>query len=118
VPTGIRDSQGFVIEPTFWLFGILIKDFIGLILIPVIRLLSIRIRDAFDIDPVLGLLILGVVNLFRRIDRRSEILEKVTAIDAFTVELDVISIIGAGGISGRECEYVTERLTVQRVCKD
>jgi len=73
-----------------------------LVLVPVIGLLGIGIRDAFDINPILGLLVLGIVYLFRRVDRGSEILEKVPTIDTFTVDLDVISIIGAGRISMRE----------------
>lgn len=84
--TRIRDSQGLIVEPTFRLLGILVENFIGLILIPVIRLLGIRIRNPFDIHPILGLLVLRIINLRRRVDWRGEILEKVTTIEAFTVD--------------------------------
>jgi len=63
VHTGVRDTQGLVIEPTFGLLGFIIKNLIGCILIPVIRLLGIRIRDAFNIHPIFGFLVLGVINL-------------------------------------------------------
>jgi len=95
VPTGIRDTQELIIEPTLRLLGILVENLIGCILIPVIRLLGISIRDAFGIHPIFGLLVLRIINLGGWVDRGSEILEEVTMIEAFTVDQDVISIIRA-----------------------
>jgi len=95
VPTGIRDTQELIIEPTLRLLGILVENLIGCILIPVIRLLGISIRDAFGIHPIFGLLVLRIINLGGWVDRGSEILEEVTTIEAFTVDQDVISIIRA-----------------------
>ena len=43
VPTGIGDSQRFIIEPTLGLLGVLIRNLIGLILVPIFRLLSIGV---------------------------------------------------------------------------
>ena len=68
IRTGIRNSQGFIIEPAFRLLSILIEDLIGLVLIPVIGLLGIGIRNAFDINPIPGLFVLRIVYLFRRVD--------------------------------------------------
>jgi hypothetical protein len=96
VPTGVRDTQGLIIEPTFWLLGFLVENFIGCIFIPVIGLRGIRVRDTFGIHPIFGLLVLRVINLGGWVDRGTEILEEVTTTDAFTVDQDVISIIGAG----------------------
>jgi hypothetical protein len=100
VPTGVRDTQGLLIKPTFRLLGFLVKNLIGCILIPVIRLLGIGIRDAFGIHPIFGFLVLRIINLGGWVDCRSEILKEVAAIDAFTVYQDVISIIGAERMLG------------------
>jgi hypothetical protein len=118
IHTGVRDTQGLIIEPTFGLLGFIIKNLIGCILIPVIRLLGIRIRDAFGIHPIFGFLVLGVINLGGWVNRRSEILQKVTAIEAFTVDQNVISIIRAGRcqLSGVNCKNNTDcRKSVYRL---
>ena len=107
VHTGIWDTQGFIIEPTFRLLSLLVEDLIGLILVPVIGLRGIRVRDAFGIHPIFGLLILRIINLSGWVDSGSEILEEVTAIDAITIDQDVISIIGAGRQLIQWCEDVT-----------
>lgn len=86
VPTGVRDTQGLILEPTFRLLGFLVKNLIGCILIPVIRLRGISVRDAFGIHPIFGLLVLSIINLGGWVDRGSEILEEVTTTDAFTVD--------------------------------
>jgi hypothetical protein len=116
--TRIRDSGGFIIKPTFRLLGLLIDDLIGLILIPVLGLLGIRVSDAFGVDPIRGLLVLGIIDFGRRVNRGCEILEKVTMIDAFTVNPDVVGIIRAERISVQVYGHMTIKLTVQRVCKD
>ena len=86
VPTGVRDAQGLIIEPTFRRLGFLVKNLIGCILIPVIRLRGISIRDAFGIHPIFGLLVLRIINLGRWVDCGIEILQEVTTTDAFTVD--------------------------------
>ncbi len=86
VPTGVRDTQGLIIEPTFRLLGFLIENLIGCILIPVIRLRGIRVRDAFGIHPIFGLLVLRIINLGGWVDWGTEILEEVTTTEAFTVD--------------------------------
>jgi hypothetical protein len=94
--TGVRDSQGLIIEPTIRLLGVLIENLIGCVLIPVIGLRGIGVRDALGIHPIFGLLILRIINLGGWVDWGSETLKEVTSIDAFTVDQDVISIIRAG----------------------
>lgn len=96
VPTGVRDAQGLIIEPSFRLLGFIVENFIGCILIPVTRLRGISVRDAFGIHPIFGLLVLRIINLGGWVDRGTEILEEVTTTDAVTVNQDVISIIRAG----------------------
>ena len=84
--TRIRDRQGFIVEPTLRLHSVLIENFIGLIFVPVFGLLGIGIRNALGIHPIFGLLVLRIVNLGGRVDRRREILEKVTTLLAFTID--------------------------------
>jgi len=84
--TRVWDSQRFIVEPTLSFHGILIEDFIGCFIVPVIRLLGIRIRNALSIHPICRLLILRIVNLGCRIDWGSEILEKTATIFAFTID--------------------------------
>lgn len=83
--TRIRDSQRFVVEPTFRFLGILIENFIGCIFIPVVGFLGIGIRNTLGINPISGLLILRVVDLGGRIDRGREIFEKVATLLAFAI---------------------------------
>lgn len=95
LPTGVRGTQGLIIEPTFRLLGLLVENLIGCILIPVIRLLGISVWDAFVVHPIFRLLVLRIINIGGWVDWGTEILEEVTTIDAFTIDQDVISIIGA-----------------------
>jgi hypothetical protein len=118
VPTGVRDTQGLINEPTFRLLGFLVKNLIGCILIPVIRLCGIRVRDAFGIHPIFRLLVLRIINLGGRVDWGTETLEEVTTIEAFTVDQDVISIIRAGRVLVWWRKRVRKNLTVERACID
>ena len=86
VPTGVRDTQGFIIEPTFRLLDLIVKNFIGCILIPVVRLRGISVRDAFGIHPIFGLLVLRIINLGGWVDWGTEILQEVTTTEAFTID--------------------------------
>lgn len=56
---------------------------------------SIRVRDALRVNPVLGLRILGVVNLRGRVDRRVEVLKEAASVVALTVEAHVVGVVGA-----------------------
>jgi hypothetical protein len=86
VPTGVRDTQGFIIEPTFRLLDLIVENFIRCILIPVVRLRGISVRDAFGIHPIFGLLVLRIIDLGGWVDWRTEILQEVTTTEAFTVD--------------------------------
>jgi hypothetical protein len=94
--TGIRNIQGLIIEPALRFLGVLIENLVRCILVPVIGLSGIGVRDAAGIYPIIGLLVLRVVDLGGRIDWGIEILKKVTTVEAFTIEQDIISVIGAG----------------------
>jgi hypothetical protein len=76
--------------------GFLVENLVGCILVPVIGLLGIRIWDTLSVHPIFWLLVLRIINLGRWVDWGSETLKEVPAIDAFTVDQDVISIIRAG----------------------
>ena len=86
VPTGVRDTQGLFFEPTSGLHGFLVKNLIGCVFIPVIRLRGIRVRDAFGIHPIFGLLVLRIINLGGWVDWGTEILEEIPTTEAFTVD--------------------------------
>jgi hypothetical protein len=85
-PTGVRDIQGLIIKPTFRLLGFVVENLIGCILIPVTRLRGIRVRDAFGIHPIFGLLVLRIINLGGWVDWGTEVLEEVTTTDTFTID--------------------------------
>jgi hypothetical protein len=93
--TRIRNGQRFIVEPTFRLHGILIENLIRFIFIPVLGLLGIGIRNTLGIHPIFGLHVFGIVNLGGRIDRRREILEKVTTFLTFTIDQDIVCVIRA-----------------------
>ena len=84
--TWVGDDLRLVIEPALGLLSLLVEDLVGSILIPVIGLCEgnkytlyvkwrictnlggIRVRNALSIDPVLRLLVFGVVNLLGRVN--------------------------------------------------
>ena len=55
---------------------------------------GIGVRDPLRVDPIFRLPVLGVIDLFRRIDRRVEVFKKVTTIVALSVEKDIVCIVG------------------------
>jgi hypothetical protein len=116
--TRIWNIQGLINEPALRHLGIFIENLIGCILVPVLGLRGIGVWDAADIHPVFGLPVLGVVNFGGGIDRGSEIIENATTLEAFTIDQDIIGVVGAGRGSIRVCEHVTVKLTVERACRD
>mmetsp|Transcript_10866 Transcript_10866/g.28973 ORF Transcript_10866/g.28973 Transcript_10866/m.28973 type:complete len:338 (-) Transcript_10866:751-1764(-) len=68
----VRDLLRLVVEPSFGLFGLLVLDLHGRILVPVVRLRGIRVVHLVVVNPVLRFLVLRVVDLLRRVERRVE----------------------------------------------
>jgi hypothetical protein len=93
--TGIRNIQRFIIKPALRLLCILIDNFVRCILVPVMGLLGIGVWDAAGIYPIIGFVVLRVVDLSGGVDWGIEILKKVATAEAFTIEQDIISVIGA-----------------------
>ena len=60
-----------------------------------IHLLCVRIRNLFLINPVIRLLVLGIINLLFWVHRRVKVLEKAALVEALAVEANVISIVRA-----------------------
>ena len=56
---------------------------------------GVWVGDALDIHPVLGLLVLRIVNFLSRNDWWLEVLEEVTSVVALAVEADVVGVVGA-----------------------
>ena len=92
--TRIRNGLGFFVEPTFGFLSLLIFNLIRSVLIPIVGLLGVRVRNLLLINPVLGLLVLWIVNLFIWDDRWLEILEEIAAVMRLAVEQNIISIVG------------------------
>ena len=108
---GVRNAGGFILKPVIRNGGILIHDLEGSFLIPVLGLLGFGVRDLGLVNPGGGLLVLGVVNLLGRVDRRVEVFEKVAVLDSLAVNQDLEGLVGPddqsvkgsnlGGASGR-----------------
>ena len=56
---------------------------------------GVRVRNALLINPVLGLLVIRIVNLLRGVDRRVEVLKKVTEVVALAVEPYIVRVVRA-----------------------
>ena len=67
---GVGHRRGLVVEPALGLDGIVVVDLARRVLVPVGGLRRLRVGDPLDLDPVLGLLVLGVVDLLGRRERR------------------------------------------------
>ena len=59
---------------------------------------GVRVRNTLGVDPVLGLLVFGVVNLLRRVDRWLEVLEEVASVVALAVEEHIVCVVGTNGV--------------------
>jgi len=56
---------------------------------------SVGITNSLLVNPVLRLLIFGVIDLLRRVDRRSEVLKKVARALTFSVEKYIVRVVRA-----------------------
>lgn len=91
---GVRDGKSFILKPVFGLGSLLIDDLERRVLIPVLRLLSLRVGNAGLVNPVLRLLVVGVVNLLLRVDGRGELVEEATVADDVAAPLDGEGVVG------------------------
>lgn len=90
----VRNLAGLVVKPVSGLLGLGVNDLERRILVPVLRLGSFRIRNAGSVDPVLGLLVVGVVDLLLGIDRRVEVLKESTVLGIGAVHEDLEALVG------------------------
>lgn len=93
--TRIGDGVRLVIQPAFGLHSLLITDLIGGVLIPLLRLFGVGVRDLVLVNPILGLLVLGIVDLLRRVEGRLEVLEQATSLLALAVDENIVGVVGA-----------------------
>jgi hypothetical protein len=90
----VGNGGGLVLEPILRLGSFLIDNLERRLLIPVFRLLSLRISDAGLVNPVLRLLVLGVVNLLVRVDRGAKVLEQCAVADGLAINLNFKAVVG------------------------
>lgn len=91
---GVGNNDGLVLKPVLGLGGLLVDDLKGSLLIPVLGLHGLRIGDASLVNPVLGLGVLGVINLRERVDGRGQILKEAASLGLNTVLLDGEGVVG------------------------
>lgn len=90
---GIGDAGGLILQPVLGLLSFLIGDLVRGVLIPVLGLGGLRVRDLHLIDPVGGLLVLGVINFLLRVDGGVEVLQKASLLDGFAVDQDLEGLV-------------------------
>ncbi|KAI6761764.1 hypothetical protein HG531_002317 [Fusarium graminearum] len=100
---GVRNGNGLLLEPVLRLGSLLVNDLEGGFLIPVLGLLGLRVRDTGLVNPVLGLLIIGVVNLGGGVDGRGEVLQEAASLDFLVVLLNGIGVVGVDDQSVKLC---------------
>lgn len=83
---GVGDAGGLVLQPVSGLLSLLVQNLERSLLIPVLGLGSLRVSDLDLVDPVGGLLVLGVVNLLLGVDGRGEVLQKASLLDGLAVD--------------------------------
>jgi len=83
-----------VLKPILRLCSFLVNNLKRRLFVPVLGLLGLRVSDAGLINPVLGLLVLGVVDLLLRVDRGAEVLEQCAVANRLAVDLDLEAIVG------------------------
>lgn len=91
---GVANAGGLILEPVLGLLSFLIQNLEGCLLIPVGRLGGLGISDLNLVDPVSGLLVLGVVNLLLGVNGRSEVLQKAALLDRLAIDEDLKGLIG------------------------
>mmetsp|Transcript_21262 Transcript_21262/g.49960 ORF Transcript_21262/g.49960 Transcript_21262/m.49960 type:complete len:510 (+) Transcript_21262:227-1756(+) len=91
----VRNLKRLVIHPVSGLDSILIGNVLRRILVPVIGLGGVRVIDHLLVHPVLRLLVLGVINHLRGIDRRLHALQQVALLHQSVVDENLKSVVGA-----------------------
>lgn len=59
------------------------------------HLLGLGVRDLRLVNPVIGLLVLRVINFGRRVEGRGEVFKKAASLLGLTVDQDVVGVVGA-----------------------
>lgn len=96
---GVGNNRGLIDKPVLRLSGLLVDNLERRILIPVLRLDGIGVSNASLVNPILGLGVLGVINLLGRVDRGSQVLEKATSLGLDTVLLNGEGVVGVNNES-------------------
>ena len=93
---GLRVGNGLQLinEPVLGHGSLLIDNLVGRILIPVLGLLGLGVGNAGLVNPVLGLGVVGVVNLGLGVDGRNKVLEEAALLDGLAILLDEIGVVG------------------------
>jgi hypothetical protein len=110
VLTRIFNSKGFIIEPPFRFDGFLVDNLVGSILVPIVgleegksgfglkycdraNLLGIWVGNFLDINPIFRFLVIGVIDLFRRIDSGYEFLKETPGVLFLSIYLNDESVV-------------------------
>jgi hypothetical protein len=86
-----------VLQPISRLGSLVIWNLIWRILIPVLRLLSFRVRDTSVINPIGRLLVLWIINLLLRVDRRGEVFKDAAVTHLLSVNANSIRVVRVDG---------------------
>lgn len=104
---GVGNADGLILEPVIRLGGLLVHNLKRRILVPIIRLRRLGVGDLGLVNPVGGLLILGVIDLLLRVDWRAEVLMEGAVLDSIAINQDLEGLVGlddqsveAGGLGG------------------
>jgi len=106
----VRNGKGLIFQPVLWDGSLLVDNLEWRILIPVLWLLGLWVWDSDGINPVFGLLVLGVVNLLRWVECGGEVLEEVSLLDLLAIQLNDGGVVGVddqgvelGGLDNSSC---------------
>lgn len=91
---GVGNKLRLVLEPVIGFNGILIRDGVRSIFVPVVWLLGVGIGNLVFVDPVSGLLVLGIVDFGGRVDGRIEFLKKRATRDLLVINEDLEGLVG------------------------
>lgn len=99
---GVGDASGLVLKPVLGNGSLLVDNLEGSLLVPVLGLRSLRVGDLGLINPVGGLLVLGVINLLLGVDRGVEVLKERTFLDGLAINQDLEGLVGVDdqGVDG------------------
>ena len=89
----VRHHQRLVIQPVGWLLRLVVGTLVRRVLIPVIRLLGLRIGDLGLVNPVRRLCVLRIVDLLGRVEWRVEVFEQRSVLGRFAIDLDLEALV-------------------------